>query len=66
MNDTLKSKIEKLRIEAAECDLIGYLAEDGRKRDLFRKLATDLRSMATDLEATIPAETRGADDDVAA
>jgi len=53
MRDELKAKIEQLRLEAAECDQIGYLAEDDRKRDLFRKLATDLRTMASDMEASI-------------
>ena len=53
MTAELRSKIEKLRVEAAECDMIGNLADDSRKRELFCKLAKDLRSMARDLEAMI-------------
>ena len=55
MNDELKSRIEQLRLEAAECDLIAFLAESDRKQALFRKLAADLRMMAGDLEAVMPA-----------
>jgi hypothetical protein len=55
MADELTLKIEKLRREAAECDLISYLAGDDRKRELFRKLAADLRAMADDIEATVSA-----------
>lgn len=54
MSDELKSKIETLRREAAECDLIAFLAESDRKQALFRKLAADLRMMADDIEATMP------------
>jgi hypothetical protein len=55
MNDELTTKIEKLRLEAAECDLIAFLAEDRRKQAFFRKLASDLRMMAGDIEAAMPA-----------
>jgi hypothetical protein len=49
----LTARLEKLRIEAEDCDLIGKLATDLSKRALFQKLATDLRSMARDLETAI-------------
>jgi hypothetical protein len=51
--DLLRVKLEKLIVEAEDCDLIGQLATDPRKRELFKKLATGLRSMARDLEAKI-------------
>jgi hypothetical protein len=34
-------RIEKLRIEAAECDLVAGLATDVKKRELFERLARD-------------------------
>jgi hypothetical protein len=49
----LTARLEKLLTEAEDCDLIGRLAADLDKRELFRKLATDLRSMARDLETAI-------------
>jgi hypothetical protein len=52
-DDLLRVKVEKLLVEAEDCDLIGTLATDKQKRELFKKLATDLRSMARDIEAMI-------------
>ena len=49
----LKAKLEKLRTEAEDCELIGRLATDIQKRGLFLRLAVDLRSMARDIEAMI-------------
>ena len=49
----LREKLEKLLTEAEDCDLIGRLATDPKKRELFKKLATDLRAMARDIEAMI-------------
>jgi len=51
--DDLKSKLDKLLAEATDCDMIGNLASDKAKRELFRKLASDLRRMAQDIEALI-------------
>jgi len=51
MSDELKSRVQKLRIEAADCDMISFLADDARKRALFQKLARDLRSTAGEIEA---------------
>jgi hypothetical protein len=51
--EDLTARLEKLRTEAEDCDLIGKLATDLSKRALFQKLATDLRSMARDLETAI-------------
>jgi hypothetical protein len=52
-DDLVRVKLEKLLVEAEDCDLIGKLATDPQKRELFEKLATDLRSMARDIEAKI-------------
>jgi hypothetical protein len=49
----LSSTREKLLSEAEDCDLIGQLATDLRKRELFKKLAIDLRAMAGDIQAAI-------------
>jgi hypothetical protein len=49
----LKAKLEKLRADAEDCDLIGRLATDKTKRDTFNKLAIQFRSAAADLEAVI-------------
>jgi hypothetical protein len=49
----LKAKLEKLRAEAEDCELIGRLATDVHKRELFLRLAVDLRGMARDIEAMI-------------
>jgi hypothetical protein len=52
-DDLLRIKLEKLLVEAEDCDLIGKLATDTQKRELFKKLANGLRSMARDIEAKI-------------
>ena len=44
--EDLSARLEKLLTEAEDCDLIGKLATDLKKRALFQKLASDLRSMA--------------------
>ena len=49
----LKAKLEKLLTEAEDCELIGRLATDIHKRELFLRLAVDLRGMARDIEAMI-------------
>jgi hypothetical protein len=49
----LSARLEKLLIEAEDCDLIGKLATDPNKRELFKKLAVDLRTMARDVQAVI-------------
>ena len=43
----LHAKLDKLLVD------IGRLATDAKKRELFRKLASDLRSMGRDIEAMI-------------
>ena len=49
----LKAKLEKLRTEAEDCEIIGMLATDAHKRALFLKLAVDLRAMSRDIETVI-------------
>jgi hypothetical protein len=49
----IRAKLEKLRTDAEDCDLIGRLATDKTKREAFRKLATRLRSAAADVEASV-------------
>ena len=51
------AKLEKLLAEAEDCELIGKLATDLRKRELFIRLAADLRNMARDVAAVIAAST---------
>ena len=53
--EDLSAKREKLLIEAEDCDLIGKLATDLNKRELFKKLAIDLHIMANDIQAVIAA-----------
>ena len=55
----LKAKLERLLSEATDCELIGNLATDKAKRELFRKLAADLRRMARDVEAVIALKEQG-------
>ena len=52
----LTDKLEKLRADAEDCDLIGRLATDQTKRETFRRLATQLRDMAAELEGVIAAK----------
>jgi hypothetical protein len=55
--EDIKAKLDKLLSEATDCELIGHLANERAKRDLFHKLATDLRAMAKDIEAMIAVRT---------
>jgi hypothetical protein len=45
-----QTHLETLRKDAAECELISNLATDPQKRELFKKLAEDLASLATEVE----------------
>jgi hypothetical protein len=58
--EDLRAKLEKLLIEAEDCELIGRLAIDPDKRELFKKLAVGLRGMAHDIKALISTRTSGA------
>jgi hypothetical protein len=52
----LQSKLEKLLIEAEDYDLIGKLATDPLKREMFKRLAGQLRQMAEDIKSVIAAQ----------
>jgi hypothetical protein len=58
MQDT-KDKRETFLADAAECDMIGNLAAEPEKRELFRRLAADLRQMVADIDAAIAASDAG-------
>jgi hypothetical protein len=49
----LQAELERLRIEAEDCDKIGKLTTDLQKRDLFKRLAYELREMARQVEIVI-------------
>ena len=49
----LKLRYEKVLADAAECDLVGNLAADKEKRDMFRSLAEQYRRMAEALKQEI-------------
>jgi hypothetical protein len=53
----LRATLERLLTEAEDGELIGKLATDVNKRELFEKMATGLRAMAKDIEAMIGART---------
>ncbi len=52
----LQAKLEKLLLEAEDCELISRLATDVKKRALFAKLAVQFRAMARDVERAIARE----------
>ena len=55
--EDLSTKLEKLLMDAEDCDLIGRLAADPNKRELFEKLAADLRAIARDIQVVIAGRT---------
>ena len=64
--DDLQARLEKLLIDAEDCALIGKLATDVVKRDLFNRLAADLRNMASDVQSMIALKRTEHDDDTRA
>jgi hypothetical protein len=56
--EDLSAKLEKLLVEAEDCDMIGRLTTDIRKRALFERLSVDLRKLALDVHAAISARTK--------
>jgi len=50
------AKREQYLTEAAECELIRDLATDPKKRELFGRLAHDLRKMVADLDTAAAAQ----------
>jgi hypothetical protein len=51
----LKAQREKLLVNAADCDLIANLASDPKKRETFRRLSTQLKKLAAEIDAEIAA-----------
>jgi hypothetical protein len=49
----LKAELEKLLVNAEDCDLIARLATDKDKRETFSRIAKQLRTMADELKAEI-------------
>jgi hypothetical protein len=60
--EDLSAKLEKLLMDAEDCDLIGRLASDPNKRELFEKLAADLRAIARDIQLVIAGRTNVSSD----
>ena len=54
-----QTHLEKLRKDAAECELISNLAMDLQKRELFKKLAEHLATLATEVERAMAAKKAG-------
>jgi len=52
----MKVHLEKLRVQAAECELIRDLATDTAKRELFGRLADHFRVLAGEVERAIAAK----------
>ena len=53
------ASLEKLRADAAEAVLIGELATDPHKRELFTRLADHLTTLAEEVERAIARHTAG-------
>ncbi|MHC6156945.1 hypothetical protein ACVSQB_34905 [Bradyrhizobium elkanii] len=51
----MQAHLEKLRIEAEECELISKLATSPTKKELFAKLAAHHRTLTDEVERTIRA-----------
>ena len=46
----MQAHLEKLRVEAEECELISKLATNATKKQLFAKLAVHHRTLADEVE----------------
>jgi predicted transcriptional regulator len=49
----VKERLEKLRVDAEDCELISKLATNAAKRLAFEALAEQYQKMARDLESLI-------------
>jgi hypothetical protein len=54
----LKTQLEKLLADAADCELIGNLAADVSKRAAFKRLGEQYREMAARIAAEIERQDR--------
>ena len=61
--EDLRAKLEKLLLEAEDCELIAKLATDIKKRAFFAKLSVQLKAMARDVEQMIAARAKAIDTD---
>ena len=55
----LQAHLEKLRIEAADCEMIARLATDKIKQQLFIKLAEHYRVLAAEVERAMKEKEAG-------
>jgi hypothetical protein len=62
--EDLQARLEKLLTDAEDCALIGELATESRKRNLFNRLAADLRGMAFDVQAMVTLKRAEPGDDI--
>jgi hypothetical protein len=56
----LQAKLEKLLVDAEDCELIPRLATDKAKQETFSRIAKQLRNMAAELKADISAQSGNA------
>ena len=49
----MRAHLEKLRVEAEECELISKLATNATKKALFAKLAAHHRNLADEVERAL-------------
>ncbi|MGY3590754.1 hypothetical protein ACVIGB_009662 [Bradyrhizobium sp. USDA 4341] len=49
----MQAHLEKLRVEAEECELISKLATNKTKKELFARLAAHHRTLADEVERTM-------------
>lgn len=54
----IQTHLEKLRIQAAECEMIRDLATTPNKRELFDRLARHFRTLAQELELALSQPSR--------
>ena len=55
--EDLQTRLENLRLEADDCELIARLSADLKRRAFFAKLSVQLRASARDVEQTIRSRT---------
>jgi hypothetical protein len=49
----MRAQLEKLRVDAEDCNLISNLVTDVKKRELFARLAKHLMALASEVERAI-------------
>ena len=56
----MRTHLEKLRTQVAECELIRDLTTDKAKRELFTRLAAHLKVLAGEIERAMGGDTKPA------